>query len=213
MTRVGITLFGVSGAILAGGQSKRMGQNKLLLEVGGRPVLERVVAQLKPLTDDLLLSTNDPAKYLRFKLPVVADIYPNRAALGGIYSVMMAARYPYVLVVAGDMPFLQADLLHHLLGLAGAADVIIPQLEPDRPQTLLALYSKRCLPVIKSHLLANELRVIDFLAEVSVHYVERDEIAKFDPNFYSFINMNTPSDWDRCRALAGELELPTDGQE
>ena len=86
------------------------------------------------------------------------------------------------------------------------ADVVVPVVNPCQPETLHAVYSKRCLPAIESRLTANRLRIIGFFEEVSVHYVERQKIAKFDPEFHSFVNMNTSSEWQAVRALAGKLD-------
>jgi molybdopterin-guanine dinucleotide biosynthesis protein A len=179
-----------------------MGRDKTFLEVGGSPLIERVLVRAKPLTDDLFISANSPEKYKRFGLHTVADVYPNKAALGGIYSAIKAARHDNVLILAGDMPFLNIDLLQHLINLAPTANVVTPLIEPAQPETLLTVYSKNCLPVIKSQLLANRLRIVDFFDEVSVRYVKRDEVAKFDPDFHSFININTPADWRKAQMLA-----------
>jgi molybdopterin-guanine dinucleotide biosynthesis protein A len=193
-------------AILAGGQSKRMGQDKAFLEVGGRLVIERVKAQVESLTDDLFISANSPEKYAYLGLPVIPDIYPDKAALGGLYSVVYAARHNHVLVVACDMPFLNVALLHHLIDLAPTADAIVPLINPPQPETLHAIYSKNCLPAIEQRLLANQLRMIGFYDDVSVRYVEADEIARFDPEFHSFLNMNTPQDWQKIQTIAEALE-------
>lgn len=192
----------VSVAVLAGGQSKRMGQDKAFLEVGGRRVIDRVLARVKPLTDDLFIGTNSPEKYREFGLRLVPDVYPDKAALGGIYSAIAAARYARVLIVACDMPFLKTELLQHLIELAPTADVVAPLIEPPQPETLHAVYGKNCLPAIEPRLRANKLRVIGFFEAVSVRYVERDEVARFDPEFYSFLNMNTPDEWNRIQSLA-----------
>jgi len=195
----------VSIAVLAGGQSKRMGQDKAFLEVGNQMVIERILSRVQPLTDDLFISTNWPNKYRRFGLRLVGDVYPNKAALGGIYSAIHAARHNHVLVVACDMPFLNVDLLRYLINLAPTADVVAPMIEPPQPETMHAVYSKKCLPAIESRLLANRLRIIGFFDDVTVRYVDRAEVAKIDPNFYSFINMNTPEEWQRIQALVEKL--------
>lgn len=198
----------VSIAILAGGQSRRMGQDKAFLPVGGRPVIERVIAAVTPLTDDLFISANTSDKFAGYGLPIVPDVYPDKAALGGIYSVIQAARHAHVLVVACDLPFLNVALLQHLIDLAPTAEVVAPLIQPPQPETLHAVYSRACLPAIQKRLLANQLRVIGFFEDVSVHYVARDEVAQFDPEFHSFINMNTPEDWQRVQQLAQE-SLPS----
>ncbi|MCK6628692.1 MAG: molybdenum cofactor guanylyltransferase [Anaerolineae bacterium] len=196
----------VSIAILAGGQSKRMGRDKAFLEVGGRPVIERVIGQVQTLTDDLFISTNSPEKYAHLGLPLVPDIYPDKAALGGLYSVIQAARHAHVLVVACDMPFLKVALLQYLIDLAPQADVVVPLINPLQPETLHAVYSKNCLPAIERRVLADQLRLIGFFADVTVRYVEREEIIEFDPEFHSFVNMNTPEDWHRVQAIAKAVQ-------
>lgn len=195
----------ISVAVLAGGQSKRMGQDKAFLEVGGSQVIERVLTRLKPLTDDLFISTNAPKKYKRFGLRLVGDIYPNKATLGGIYSAIQAARYTRVLVVACDMPFLKVALLRYLISLADSADVIAPLITPPQPETTHTIYSKACLPAIEACLLENKLKIIGFFQQVSVRYVERTEVARYDPDFYSFVNMNTPEDWQRVKAISKQI--------
>jgi molybdopterin-guanine dinucleotide biosynthesis protein A len=197
----------ISIAVLAGGQSKRMGQDKAFMKVGKHRVIERVLNRVNSLTDDLFISTNSLGKYEEFGLRMVRDIYPDKAALGGIYSAIQAARHQHVLVVACDMPFLNANLLRHLIQLAPTADVVTPLIAPPQPETLHTVYSKNCLPAIKSHLQANNLRIIDFFDEVSVRYVDRDEIARFDPDFHSFVNMNTPEEWQSVQTIAKRRQV------
>ncbi len=195
----------VSIAILAGGQSKRMGQDKAFLDVGGETVIERVIRTVQPFTDDLFIGTNSPEKYQPFGLRMVPDIYPDKAALGGIYTAISAAHHPHVLILACDMPLLNGALLQHLMSLAPTSDIIAPLIDPPQPETMHAVYSKRCLPAIKERLEANRLRIIGFFEDVRVHYLLRDEVAQLDPNFYSFINMNTPADLEQVRQLVDEL--------
>jgi molybdopterin-guanine dinucleotide biosynthesis protein A len=187
----------VSVAILAGGQSKRMSRDKALLTVGGQSLIERVINRVKPLTDDLLISTNSPEKYAQFGLRCVVDVYPGKAALGGIYSVLRAAQHPSVLVVACDMPLLNTALLQYLVDLAPTADAVVPIVDGIQPETLHAVYSKKSIPAIETCLQNNNLRVSGMFDNISVRYVDRNEIARFDPEFLSFINVNTPDDWER----------------
>ncbi len=192
----------ISIAILAGGQSRRMGQDKTFLEVAGQPVIERVIDRVQPLTDDLLISTNSPEKFRRFGLRLVGDVYPNKGVLGGIYSALRAARHLRTLVVACDMPFLNPNLLRYLSDLSLLADITVPVPTPPSPEPLCAVYSKTCLHPIEARLQTDQLQVSSLFDEVSVRYVYRDEIAQFDPDFYTFININTPDDWQRAQTLA-----------
>ncbi len=191
----------VSVAVLAGGHSRRMGQDKAWLPVGGRAVIERVVERVTPLSDDVLLIANTGDPYHHLPAQLVGDIYPGKGSLGGIYTALQTARYDHCLVVACDMPFLNTSLLRYLIGLAPGYDVVIPRVG-EFPETLHALYGKRCLEPIQRRLLAGQLKIVGFFDEVHVHYVERDDVARFDPEFRSFMNMNTPADWERLQQLA-----------
>ncbi len=195
----------VSVAVLAGGQSKRMKQDKAFMKVGDQPVIERVLAQVSSLSDDVFISTNTPEKYKHFNLRLVGDVYPNKAALGGIYSAIHTAKHQHVLIVACDMPFLNQQLLTHLISLAPTADIVTPLVVLPQPETMHAVYGKACLPAIKTRLEQNKLRIIDFFEDVLVRYLDRDEVLTFDPNLYSFINMNTHDDWKRVEELAQKL--------
>lgn len=193
----------ISVAILAGGQSRRMGRDKAFLPVGERPVIERVMERVAPLTDDLTLIANEPALYCHLGCQSVGDVYPGKGSLGGIYTAIHAARHDYCLVVACDMPFLNPDLLRYLIELTPGYDVVIPRVE-EFPETMHAVYGKRCLEPIQRRLLAGQLKIIGFFDEVRVRYIERAEVARFDPTFRSFLNMNTPADWERVQRLAME---------
>lgn len=205
----------ISVAILAGGQSLRMGQDKAFLLVAGRPVVEHVIQCVASLSDDLAIITNEPEKYRQYVSPLddsaqagpmirmVPDVYPGKGSLGGIYTAVYAARYSRCLVVACDMPFLNPDLLRYLMSLTSGSDVVIPRIKAF-PETMHAIYSKKCLLPIERRLLAGRLKVVGFFDDVRVRYVESDDVARFDPNFRSFLNMNTPADWEYVQQLATE---------
>jgi molybdopterin-guanine dinucleotide biosynthesis protein A len=188
----------VSVAILAGGQSRRMGQDKALLPLGGRSVIERVIERVLPLSDDVTIITDLPGKYRHLGYRMVGDVYPGKGSLGGIYTAIHAAQYVYCVVVACDMPLLNTDLLAYLAGLAPGFDVVVPRIE-GFPETMHAVYGKGCLEPIQQQLLADQLKIIGFFDDVRVRYVEYDEVSRFDPTFRSFININTPDDWERVR--------------
>ena len=196
---------GVSAIILAGGQSKRLGKDKSLLLMDGRPLVAHAVDKLSALSDDLMVVTNSPERYEPLALPVrfVPDDRPEVGALMGIYSGLKAARYPLALAVACDMPFLNRSLLEYMLPLTDGHDLVIPRLggflEP-----LHAIYSKACLPAMARLLDQGRRQIVGFFHEVRVRYVEEDEIERFDPRHLSFVNVNTPQDWRRVQELLKE---------
>ena len=192
----------VSGIVLAGGQSRRLGRDKSLLEIEGQPLLVRTVHTLTALSDDLIVVTNAPERYAPLGLPVrfVADEKPGVGSLMGLYSGLKAAHHPYALVVACDMPFLNPALLRYLLSLTAGYDIVIPRRD-GLAEPLHAVYSRACLPAMDRVLRQGRRQIIAFFDQVRVRWVEESEIAPFDSQGFSFLNINTPQDWARVRAI------------
>jgi len=190
----------VSAAIMAGGKSARMGQDKAWIELDGEPLITRVARVLGEVADEVLVVANDP-RYETLGLRVVRDRYPQAGALGGIATGLGAASHDAVLVAACDMPFLSADLWRLLLGHTGEADVVIPRVAGEY-ETMHALYRKSCLPHMARAIAENRLRVISFFDAVSVKAIDEVELRAVDPTLRSFTNVNTPEE------LASALALP-----
>ena len=131
---------------------------------------------------------------------VALDLYPGLGSLGGIFSGLSAARHPYALVVGCDMPFLNPDLMRHLLSLREGFDVVAPVID-GRPEPVHAVYSRVCLPHIEERLKTGELKITGFYNRVRVRYVPEEEILRFDPDLLSFFNVNSPADLERAHAL------------
>ncbi|MGQ9839634.1 MAG: molybdenum cofactor guanylyltransferase [Anaerolineae bacterium] len=205
--------------ILAGGRSRRMGQDKLWMTLEGMPLVERVARRVLPVAGEILFSTQGDSQFeaLVARLQaegcpsrIVADRFPGAGPLAGLQAGLAAAQHDLLLALAADMPFVNLALVRAMIGLAEGFDAVVPQM-PD-PQTgepgwepLHALYHRRCLPAITSRLAAGERRVVSFFSEVRVRAVTPDELARSDPSGLSFFNVNTPEDWRRVQVLlAGE---------
>lgn len=191
----------VTGVILAGGKSSRMGQNKALMSLGGMRLVDRVVTVMRAVFDALLLVTNTPEVYADLALPMVQDVWPDKGALGGVYSAIYHSATPYCCVVACDMPFLHAAMLRYLIAQTPHYDVVIPEVLGEF-QTLHAVYSKACLAPIVRQLEANRLRIISFFPDVRVRTVTAQELQPYDPELLAFQNLNTP---DEFQAAAQRL--------
>ena len=190
----------VSAAIMAGGQSKRMGQDKAWIELDGEPLIKRVADVLGELADEVIVVANDP-RYESLGLRVVRDRWPQGGALGGIATGIGAATHDTVLVAACDMPFLSVDVWRVLLGHAGEGDVVIPKIGGEY-ETMHALYTKACVPQMARAIAENRLRVISFFDQVRVLAIEEPELRAADPTLRSFTNVNTPEE------LASALSAP-----
>jgi molybdopterin-guanine dinucleotide biosynthesis protein A len=180
-------------AIQAGGKSTRMGRDKSFVPFNGRPMIEVVRDQVAGLGDELILISNNPDPYAYLGLPTFGDIYIDRGPLGGIHSALMNASFPHVLMVACDMPWLMRDLLAYLIALRETADVVVPRWQKF-PEPLHAVYSKSCLQPVEEQIKAGNLKITRFYSDVTVRFVEREEIIRFDPQGRSFTNVNQPGD-------------------
>lgn|GEM_PF-38885 len=189
---------GVTGVILAGGASARMGSNKALLPYRGGRFIEAIHRQLAELFDEVILVTNNPEQYAFLPCRKVPDLFPGMGALAGIHSGLSHSANPAIFAVACDMPYLNADLIRHLAGRADRGGVLIPEshggLEP-----LHAVYGKGCLAAIEATLLTGERRIVSFFDRTNVNKVNAEEVAGFDPAFASFSNVNTPEEYFRLR--------------
>jgi molybdopterin-guanine dinucleotide biosynthesis protein A len=190
-------MSGLTVAIMAGGQSSRMGTDKSFVLIEGHPLIEVVRETVAGLGDETLLITNKPNDYAHLNLPMVSDVFPDHGPLGGIYTAVHAAAYPHVLVVACDMPWLNRPLLEYMVTLRGTADVIIPRWD-KYPEPLHAIYSKVCLAPIEAKLKAKQLKITGFFGQVAVRFVARAEIERFDGDGRSFANINSPDDLEEA---------------
>ena len=194
----------VTGIVLAGGRSRRLGRDKAVEPLGGKPLLRRVVDRLADVVDETVVIVADTEQAERIPLPgstrVVVDAYPDCGSLGGIFTGLMAASGDWGLVVACDMPFLDRRLLRHILDRRGDRDAVVPVLD-GRPEPTHAAYSKACLPHIERRLRARELKIAGFFDDVRVRLVPEAEIDAIDPDRLSFLNVNTPDDLRRALEL------------
>ncbi len=194
----------VSGVVLAGGKSRRMGgAPKALLSFGDRPLIQYIVETLESVLSDCLVVTNSPELYAFLGRPMVGDVFPDGGSLGGIYSGLRAAPGAAALCVACDMPFLSPGLLGYLSSRAGEADVVIPDAGGEL-QTLHAVYGKACLPAMERRLRAGDLKIIGFFDEVRVLRLSAEVISTFADPELVFMNLNTPDDLTRARTLWAE---------
>jgi molybdopterin-guanine dinucleotide biosynthesis protein A len=191
----------VTGVIQAGGKSTRMGgQPKALLELGGRRIVERVVAAVAPVVDDVLIVTNTPELYAYLGVPMVGDVFPDHGSLGGIYSGLRAAAGDAAFTVACDMPFLRTDVARLVVERAADADVVIPRVA-DQFETLHASYAKACLPHMEERLRAQRLKIVGFFEAVRVLEIAEAAVRRLADPALVFMNVNTPDELARARAL------------
>ena len=191
---------GFTLAIIAGGQSRRMGRDKAFVQLGGASLIQHVIKRSADLNQaETILIANKPQAYKHLGLPMYADAMPGKGALGGIYSALLHAKSDYALALACDMPFIKAELLRYMIDLIDAeTDIIVPRVA-GYPQGMHAIYRKTCLAPIRQQLQANRLKIIGFYEKMRVRCLDEDEYAAFDPHGLSFTNLNTPQELEAAR--------------
>lgn len=180
----------ISGIILAGGNSRRMGFPKAFLSLGGRRVIDMLLAILRTFFDEIFIVTNNKNNFKRFEgLRVIEDLIQGQGPLGGIYTGLKSISQDKAFFVACDMPFLHRGLIKRLIDASkGEYSVIVPYshrgIEP-----LHAIYSKSMLTDLENSLSRKEFSLRGFLQHCNCKYVRayRKELA-------SFSNINTPKD-------------------
>ena len=186
-----------------------MGRDKALEIIGEQCLIQRVIERLSLISDDIMVVLSSSEQITDEALKgarTVCDSYPARGALVGLYSGLRESTSTHSLVVGCDMPFLNLDLLRHLISLSPGFDVVIPRLH-DKLEPLHAVYSKDCISPIESRLREGNFKISGFIDAVRVRYVEQDEIDKFDPQHLSFMNVNSKADLKRAHTLLEEGTL------
>lgn len=194
--------------VQAGGESRRMGQDKALVPFLGRPLIQRVIDRVVPLADEVLVTTNHPEDYRFLGYPIFPDLVPGRGALGGLYTALSAARHPLVAVVACDMPFVSAPLLTAQRDLLVSADydAVIPRTEGGT-EPFHALYRRlACLPPIQAAIAADKWRVDAWYSKAQVYLMSPQETAQNDPGGLAFWNVNTPEELHQAEEIARRID-------
>ncbi|MDP8224203.1 MAG: molybdenum cofactor guanylyltransferase [Candidatus Lernaella stagnicola] len=193
----------VAAVILAGGRSRRMGCDKALLEWGGRTLLDRAVSSMQALFSHVVVAGGEAARYPEIPAPFVPDVLTGGGAVVGVHAGLAGVNTPRAFVLAVDAPFPQDDLVRALVALDPTADWVVPRTAKGY-EPLFAVYSQRCREVIEQQVAAGERRIMALADQVRTRIVEIDWLRRHDPELRSFVNINTPDDWRRWRAVDEE---------
>jgi molybdopterin-guanine dinucleotide biosynthesis protein A len=193
-----------SAAILAGGRATRFdGRDKGALVVDGRTILDRQLAELSVVTDDILVvGGRFPYRVEHGSTRFIPDIIAGCGPLGGVQAALSEARGEAVFVVACDMPYVTAPLVAYLLELAQHADVVVPRTERGY-HPLCAVYTRACADAIGRRLAERQLRMTGLFADVRTRIVTGEEIDRFGDRDRLLANVNTPAEYAGLEALQG----------
>lgn len=190
--------FQITGIILSGGKSIRMGQDKAFIKINGITIIQRIYNVFKKLFEEIIIVTNDKAPFLGFDAKIFSDLIPKKGVLGGLYTGLFFSSFQYSFCVACDMPFLNELLIRFLIQNIENYDVIVPY-TMDGFHPLHAIYSKNCLEPTKRIIHENKFKIIDLYPLVNVKIIDEKDFIFLDPMRESFININTPEELEEIR--------------
>jgi molybdopterin-guanine dinucleotide biosynthesis protein A len=185
----------ITGFVLAGGMSSRMGENKSLMLFHGRPMITYAIEILSPLCEKVVISSNLRA-YDFTGCEVWSDELPVQASINGLYSCLKRSETPWNIILTCDMPFAGSRLFTCLLGQARDTDAVIPVHGQGLVEPLCGLYSRSALPVLEQHMQEGQYSILKLLRSIRCRYVDIGP----DRDFYNpemFTNLNTPADMGR----------------
>ena len=202
----------VSAAILAGGRARRFGgADKASLAVGGARIIDRQLAALSTVADDIRIVANDRDRYADLGVRVIPDAIADAGPLGGVYTALVDARHDAVIVLACDLPFVTAALLERLVAESRTGeevDAVVPRsargLEP-----LCALYMTRAAGAARARIERGDLRVAGLLEDLRVRELGPEALVPYDAGSL-FENVNTPHDHARARGWVELNEKPSE---
>ena len=191
---------GITGLILAGGRSRRMGRDKAWLPWGPTTLIERTLEVLRPIMDEVIVVVSEAGPFRRLPVRVVEDEVPGAHALGGLYTGLRSATTNLCFACGCDAPFLQPAVIHALRDLADGYDGVIP-CDAGRLHPLHAIYRTTITPVVSAQLCAARWDVAALAGRVRTRVVDVDALACGADARLSLFNVNTPADYARALAL------------
>jgi molybdopterin-guanine dinucleotide biosynthesis protein A len=188
----------ITGIVLAGGKSSRIGTEKGLVSFRNKLLIEYSLNVVSLVADEIIISSNS-AVYDGFGFPVLKDEFPDSGPMGGIYTCLKASKNDVNIVLSCDMPMVNADFLNALLAASEGFDVVVPWHEKKYFEPLCAVYRKNLLPVFKDFIQNKNFRIPDLFAVVNTNYLKIGKEFGVDPLI--FFNINTLQQLDELTQM------------
>ena len=188
----------LTGFVLAGGKSTRMGQDKAAVTLNGRTLLEHALAALREVCQDVaILGKHELYGALG---PVYEDIFPGCGPLSGIHAALTNSQTKFNLIIAVDTPFLAPAFLSYMAERAIASEAIIttPEIN-DYTQPLCTVYSRDFLPIAEQALRSGNYKIVPLFPSGKTLVIKESELRQFAFAADMFENLNTPDDLARAQ--------------
>ena len=200
----------VTGAMLAGGRSRRFGRDKSTVELGGITFAQRITTALAAVCEEVFVVGGDPADHPALDIPFHGDLTPGRVGpLAGLQAALHHATHPWCLLTACDTPAMDSAFIAWLVDRAleapPEADVVVPVTREGRPQPLLAVYRRRCASTVDALLADGRLAMGGLLGELRAHPLTAEVAAGSGHDLDRLAwNINRPEDLAAAAPTEGE---------
>ncbi len=178
--------------ILAGGQSRRFGEDKLLYRLNDLRTIDYVVRVAREVCSKVYIVTKDKEKFKDIGVPLLEDLLPDQTPLVGIYTALMESSESPSLILSGDTPLIKPEVLKVLIEEYEEPITIFSIKGKVHP--LIGIYSRELLPLLEDYLKLGGRSVIEFIEGVKYKTVTEEKLRDLDPELVSFLNMNTRED-------------------
>lgn len=188
----------VTGIILCGGKSSRMGQNKALLSLGGKPIISQVLDTLKPFCNEVLISTNNnELAFLGY--PIIKDVFEGIGPIAGILSALQKSKNETNIILSCDTPFVNKSFIHALLDKKDKFDVVLPEFE-GYLQPMTGMFKKEIAPIIEKEIAGGNFIPPRIFEQCNLYRLKIDENS-FCYHKNLFFNINSPADYQKAKEI------------
>ncbi len=187
----------ISGIILSGGKSSRMGTDKCLLKLHDKTFVEIQVNNLSKVCNQVIISSNKPEDFEYLNIEIVKDEFNDCGPISGIYSSLKRAKNNYSFIISCDTPMLNTGFLNHLISNVEKFDAIVPVYK-NKIYPTTAIYSNNCIPIIEESIKNKNYKLIDLLKKLNTKFLKISENDSFFNNDL-LSNINTIEDYNKIR--------------
>ena len=184
----------ITGYILAGGRSSRMGEDKGLILLNGKPIISYVINQLKPAVDTIIIVSNNK-EYVKFGYEVIEDTIKNIGPSAGILAALNHTNTEKNFVVSCDMPFIAIPSIEYIINQSEGYQITVP-IYKDKYEPMFAVYSKECINKWEELIELGTYKMMDIINHFMVLKVNVDNNHLFNDSL--FININTKEDLQKA---------------
>jgi molybdenum cofactor guanylyltransferase len=200
------SIIAAGAIVVAGGRSSRMGQSKASLDFGGVPLLTRIITELRRRFAEIVIVAAPESEGVLPAIPgdvlLLRDETQFQGPAGALRRALETTKFDAAFACSCDLPLLDADVAVTLVEMLDAFDAVMPEIG-GRLQPLHAVYHKRCARALAAMSARGESRLTAIAEEIVLRRVGEHKLREFDPELRSFVNINTPDEYQHALRLAG----------